>query len=75
MQMKVCTMHPHTVTKVKFPDGTEIDLTPKSKRAMQDYTAFMMTDMMKSVVNECIWYSSCCSVQSGLEIAGKTGNF
>ncbi|MFP3663925.1 PBP1A family penicillin-binding protein [Priestia sp. SIMBA_032] len=63
---------PHTVTKVKFPDGTEIDLTPKPKRAMQDYTAFMMTDMMKSVVNES--YGTARAVRTpGLEIAGKTG--
>ena len=36
---------PHTVTAVEFNDGTKLDLTPESKAAMSDYTAFMITDM------------------------------
>ncbi|WP_110112357.1 PBP1A family penicillin-binding protein [Bacillus sp. CGMCC 1.16541] len=63
---------PHTVTKVKFPDGTEMDLTPKPKVAMKDSTAFMVTHMLKSVVEEP--YGTARAVRtSGLEIAGKTG--
>ncbi|MCM3065679.1 PBP1A family penicillin-binding protein [Priestia flexa] len=63
---------PYTVTKVKFSDGTELDLSPKPKRAMQDYTAFMVTDMMKSVVEAP--YGTARAVRvPGLDIAGKTG--
>ncbi|MDQ0244048.1 penicillin-binding protein 1A [Bacillus fengqiuensis] len=61
---------PHTVTKVKFTDGTEMDLKPKPKVAMKDYTAFMVTSMMESVVEEGTGRSA--SVP-GLEVAGKTG--
>lgn len=61
---------PYTVTKVEFPDGSVVDLKPESEAAMSDYTAYMITDMLKSVV------------QSGtgtnanipdLPVAGKTG--
>lgn len=41
---------PHAVTKVKLRDGTVIDLTPHPKVVMKDSTAFMITDMLKSVL-------------------------
>ena len=40
---------PHTVNKVVTQRGQEIDMTPESTRAMEDYTAYMMTDMLKGV--------------------------
>src|SRR5690625_4923984 len=43
---------PYTVTKVVFPDGQEVDLKSKPEVAMSDYTAYMVTDMLKSVVRE-----------------------
>ncbi|MFB8734990.1 penicillin-binding transpeptidase domain-containing protein [Bacillus sp. SL00103] len=52
---------PHAVTSVEFNDGTKLDLTPDSKAAMSDYTAFMVTDMLKllSIWN---WYT-CTSTE------------
>ncbi|HZH58630.1 MAG TPA: penicillin-binding transpeptidase domain-containing protein, partial [Metabacillus sp.] len=61
---------PHAVKKIVLSDGTEISLAPDPEPAMSDYTAFMVTDMMKSVVE----YGTGKSVQiSGVNIAGKTG--
>src|SRR5699024_5420529 len=40
---------PYAVEKVEFPDGTVVDLRPESEPAMSDYTAYMVTDMLKSV--------------------------
>lgn len=62
---------PHAVTKVKLRDGTVIDLTPHPKVVMKDSTAFMITDMLKSVL-EPPGTGVTASVP-GLPIAGKTG--
>ncbi|MBA2875073.1 PBP1A family penicillin-binding protein [Thermaerobacillus caldiproteolyticus] len=61
---------PHAVTKIVFPDDTEMDLTPKPKVAMKDYTAYMITDMLKSVVQ---YGTGTLANVPGLHIAGKTG--
>ncbi|WP_081713472.1 PBP1A family penicillin-binding protein [Geobacillus genomosp. 3] len=61
---------PYAVTKIVFPDGTEMDLKPKPKRVMHDYTAYMITDMLKSVVRSGTGQSANIP---GLELAGKTG--
>ncbi|MGG3924297.1 penicillin-binding transpeptidase domain-containing protein, partial [Geobacillus thermodenitrificans] len=61
---------PYAVTKIVFPDGTEMDLKPKPKRVMQDYTAYMITDMLKSVVRSGTGQSANVP---GVEVAGKTG--
>ncbi len=61
---------PHAVRKVVFPDGTEINKQPESVQAMSDYTAYMVTDMLQTVVNEGT------GRQAGIQniaIAGKTG--
>ncbi|WP_078432814.1 transglycosylase domain-containing protein [Metabacillus halosaccharovorans] len=61
---------PYAVKKIVLSDGTEISLAPDPEPAMSDYTAFMVTDMMKSVVE----YGTGKSVQiSNVNIAGKTG--
>ncbi len=41
---------PHAIKKIKLRDGTEIDTTPETKVVMKDSTAFMITDMLKSVL-------------------------
>ncbi|MGY3778162.1 transglycosylase domain-containing protein [Isobaculum melis] len=61
---------PHTVNKIVLQDDTEIDLKPAGEKAMEDYTAYMMTDMLKDVVR----YGVANDVAiTGLPMAGKTG--
>ncbi|MGM0873955.1 MAG: PBP1A family penicillin-binding protein [Bacillota bacterium] len=63
-------IEPHAVKKIVLSDGTEISLAPEPEAAMSDYTAFMITDMMKSVVR----YGTGQSVyMNNINIAGKTG--
>jgi penicillin-binding protein 1A len=61
---------PHTVRKVVFPDGKEINLEPEPEKAMNDYTAYMISDMLKSVVDE---GTGTDAKIPGLPVAGKTG--
>ncbi len=63
-------IEPHAVTKVEFPDGSVVDLKPEPEAAMSDYTAYMVTDMLKSVL------SNGTGTQAnipGIPVAGKTG--
>lgn len=60
---------PYTVSKVVTQDGQEIDLTPQTNQAISDYTAYMVTDMLKDVASN---YSSTVGI-SGVPQAGKTG--
>ncbi|WML50678.1 penicillin-binding transpeptidase domain-containing protein [Neobacillus sp. PS3-34] len=41
---------PYAVKKIELRDGTEINTKPETKVVMKDYTAFMITDMLKSVL-------------------------
>ncbi|MDC3413017.1 PBP1A family penicillin-binding protein [Aquibacillus sp. 3ASR75-11] len=61
---------PFSVTKIEFSDGKTIDFKPESKAAMSEYTAYMITDMLKSVVNS---GTGTAANISGLPVAGKTG--
>lgn len=61
---------PHAITKVEFPDGKVIELEPEPEAAMSDYTAYMVTDMLKSVMND---GTGTDANIPGLPIAGKTG--
>lgn len=62
---------PHTVRKIVFPDGRTINLQPDPYVAMSDYTAFMVTDMLKSAVGP-NGTGPRAKVKS-LPMAGKTG--
>ena len=55
---------PMPIKKIKLRDGTEIDTTPETKVVMKDSTAFMITDMLKSVL-----------VSPGTGIAAKVPGF
>jgi len=64
---------PYTVRKVIFSDGKVINLTPKEVVAMNDYTAFIITDMMRTVVEGSEGTGRLAAVP-GVQIAGKTGS-
>ncbi|MFB6466041.1 PBP1A family penicillin-binding protein [Cytobacillus sp. Hz8] len=61
---------PHAVTKIELRDGTKLDMKPEPKVAMKDYTAFMITDMLKTAVTS---GTGTMANVPGLHIAGKTG--
>lgn len=61
---------PHFVNKVVFPDGKVVQLAPKTKRVMEEHTAFLVTDMLRTVVKD---GTGKTAFVSGLDVAGKTG--
>lgn len=61
---------PYTVTKIEFPDGKKIERKKDPEAVMHDYTAYMITDMLKDVINQGTGGSTRIS---GLPMAGKTG--
>jgi penicillin-binding protein 1A len=61
---------PHFVQKVVFPNGKKVDFAGKAKRVMQDYTAYMVTDMLRTVVDAGTGKTANIP---GLDVAGKTG--
>lgn len=60
---------PYTVSGVITQDGQEIDLTPETNQAISDYTAYMITDVLKDVASN---QSSTVGIPN-LPQAGKTG--
>ncbi|HLQ97041.1 MAG TPA: PBP1A family penicillin-binding protein, partial [Pseudogracilibacillus sp.] len=63
---------PSLVEKIEYQDGSEWEAEkPESREAMQDYTAYMMTDMLKTVIKT--GTGSQANVPE-LPIAGKTGS-
>ncbi|PAV29466.1 penicillin-binding protein [Virgibacillus profundi] len=61
---------PYAVTKVEFEDGRTVELKPEPEAAMSDYTAYMITDMLKSAITD--GFATAANVP-GLHVAGKTG--
>lgn len=61
---------PYAVTKVEFPDGRTVELKPEPEAVMSDYTAYMITDMLKSVISE---GTGTEANVPGMPVAGKTG--
>lgn len=61
---------PTTIRKIEFPDGRVIEVDPEPKAAMKDYTAYMITDMLKDVMDRGTGQQANVS---GLHLAGKTG--
>lgn len=61
---------PHFVQKVVFPDGKVVNFKPKPEIAMHDYTAYLVTDMLRTVVRS---GTGTTANIPGLDVAGKTG--
>lgn len=62
---------PQYVSKIEFSDGRVVDYAPEETRAMSEVTAYMMTDMLKTVM-----YSGGTGTTAyipGLNQAGKSG--
>ncbi|QDI90861.1 PBP1A family penicillin-binding protein [Salicibibacter halophilus] len=63
---------PHSVRKVEFRDGREIENAPESDQVMYESTAYMMSDMLKDVVGDSSGTGQRANIE-GLPLAGKTG--
>lgn len=61
---------PQYVNRVVFSDGTTKNFDTSGTRVMKETTAYMMTDMLKSVITAGLGYNANIS---GLYHAGKTG--
>lgn len=65
---------PHAIEKIVYRDGvTEKSFKPKSNVAMSDYTAYMITDMLRDVVSDKPGASGARANVPGIDVAGKTG--
>lgn len=65
---------PHSVYKIIYRDGkTEKNYNYDSVVAMSDYTAYMVTDILRDVVSNKPNASASSAIISGLDVAGKTG--
>ncbi|WP_274309749.1 penicillin-binding protein 1A [Solibacillus daqui] len=64
----------HSISKIVFRDGkTSKSYKPEPKIAMSDYTAYMVTDILRDVVSNKRNASAPRAAVSGVDIAGKTG--
>ncbi|RFU65505.1 PBP1A family penicillin-binding protein [Peribacillus glennii] len=64
---------PHSVKKIVLRDkSTTIKNKPESRAVMKDSTAFMVTDMLKSVLKQSYGTGVLADIP-GLPVAGKTG--
>ncbi|RCW64945.1 transglycosylase domain-containing protein [Saliterribacillus persicus] len=61
---------PYSVKEIVYPDNRTEELVSEAVSAMSDYTAYMITDMLKSVVQE---GTGTMANVSNLPMAGKTG--
>ena len=61
---------PTFVDKVVYPDGKVVNFKPQPKRVMHDYTAYMITDMLRTVVHS---GTGTAANVPWLDVAGKTG--
>ncbi|WP_347550910.1 PBP1A family penicillin-binding protein [Pseudalkalibacillus hwajinpoensis] len=61
---------PFSVKKVVYPNGKELELASEPERVMSKGTAYMITDMLRTVVDE---GTGMQANVNGLDVAGKTG--
>lgn len=62
---------PHSVTSIEFRDGSSMELEAESEVVMKDSTAYMMSDMLKDVLND--GSTGELAQVGGLPLAGKSG--
>lgn len=62
---------PYSVTKIEYPDGKVLELAPKAEAVMADYTAYMITDILKDVLSH--GTGRIHANIPNLAVAGKTG--
>ncbi|WP_010532364.1 transglycosylase domain-containing protein [Lentibacillus jeotgali] len=62
---------PYTVKKIVFQNGNEKKLTHDPIQAMHAYTAYMITDMLKTVITS---GTGTAANIPGIPVAGKTGS-
>ncbi|MCM3361198.1 PBP1A family penicillin-binding protein [Niallia sp. Sow4_A1] len=63
-------IEPHTITKIVYSNGRVEKLAPTEKKVMADYTAFLVTDMLRSVVHS---GTGAKANIANIDLAGKTG--
>ncbi|WP_077065125.1 transglycosylase domain-containing protein [Gracilibacillus massiliensis] len=61
---------PYSVTKVEYPTGEITEYQSEAIQAMSDFTAYMITDMLRDVVQR---GTGTLANIDGLPLAGKTG--
>ncbi|QCR32197.1 PBP1A family penicillin-binding protein [Lysinibacillus sp. SGAir0095] len=64
---------PTAIKEVVYRDDTKKSYKSKQEVAMSDYTAYMVTDILRDVVSSKQGASGTAAAVSGLDIAGKTG--
>ena len=64
---------PYSIKEVVFRDGSKISYKPESVVAMNDSTAYMVTDILRDVLSNKPGASGQTAQISWLDVAGKTG--
>ncbi|MEL3960789.1 PBP1A family penicillin-binding protein [Lysinibacillus endophyticus] len=64
---------PKSIKEIVFRDGSKKTYKTEPVVAMNDYTAYMVTDILRDVVSSKRNASGTAAAVSGLDIAGKTG--
>nr|WP_106778772.1 penicillin-binding protein 1A [Lysinibacillus timonensis] len=64
---------PHSIIEIEYRDGSKKTYEHESEVAMSDYTAYMVTDILRDVVSNKPNASGTAANVSGLDLAGKTG--
>lgn len=64
---------PYTIREIEYRDGTKKSFEPEPVVAMSDYTAYMVTDVLRDVLSSKPNASGTKARVPGLDVAGKTG--
>ncbi len=64
---------PHSIIEIVYRDGSKKSYDNESTVAMQDYTAYMVTDILRDVLSNKPGASGSRASVPGLDLAGKSG--